>query len=345
MRLAGARRTVLSLALAAAALARPAHACDSSSCAMLTRGQAGLIGKGQWSVDFYFRYTDQGQPLLGKADVPQAIRPKVDYENQRLQPYYHVELDGSDTILQADAAYGVTDRLALTLSLPLLGVRSYNHIHYPPPPDPTAPFDTEHGHGGADPSGPVVLRLRTEGNGDALFGTRYTLLGSPRQRLHAGLGIQIPIGRSRIVDPHDGSLFDPMLQPGSGSWDLLGALTYGTLRGGFDWTASASYQVTTANGLEYRFGNEAIGGLGVSRGFGRVTTSLQFKAHHLDRSLYRGQTVPSSGGTMLILTPGVRMRFATASVYAFYQRPFYKNVNEYQLASRGGLMLGVSRSF
>jgi hypothetical protein len=227
----------------------------------------------------------------------------------------------------------------------MLGVRSYNHIHYPPPPDPSAPVDDEHGHGGAAPSGPVMLRLRTEGNGDALLGARYALLSSTRQRLHAGLGLQVPLGRSRIVDPHDGSFFDPMLQPGTGSWDVLGAVTYGTYQAGLDWTVSGSYQVTTANGLEYRFGNEAIGGLGVSRGFGRFTTSLQFKAHHLDRSLYRGETVPSTGGTMLILTPGVRIRVAAGSVYAYYQRPVYKDVNEYQLASRGGLMLGVSRSF
>jgi hypothetical protein len=85
--------------------------------------------------------------------------------------------------------------------------------------------------------------------------------------------------------------------------------------------------------------------VGVSRDLGRFTASLQFKGHHLDRSLYRGESVPSTGGTMLILTPGVRMRAGTGSVYAFYQRPVYRHVNEYQLASRGGLMMGLSRAF
>ena len=77
----------------------------------------------------------------------------------------------------------------------------------------------------------------------------------------------------------------------------------------------------------------------------RFCPSLQFKGHHLDRSLYRGESVPSTGGTMLILTPGVRMRAGAGSVYAFYQRPVYRLVNEYQLASRGGLMMGISRTF
>jgi hypothetical protein len=345
MRHRGLPPFLASLALASVALVPPAGACDSSSCALLTRGQSGLLPKGGWSVDLYFRYTDQGQPLLGKVDVPQAIRPRVDFEGQRLQPFYHVELEGSDTIVQADAAYGVTDRLAMTASIPLLGVRSYNHIHYPPPPDPNAPVDDEHGHGGAAPSSPSILRLRTEGNGDALLGVRYALVASPRQRLQAGIALQVPIGRSRIVDPHDGGLFDPMLQPGSGSWDFVSAVTYGTRLAGLDWSASGSYQLTTANGLQYRFGNEAIGGVGVSRELGRVTASLQFKGHHLDRSVYRGETVPSTGGTMLILTPGVRTRVGAGSVYAFYQRPVYRHVNEYQLASRGGLMMGFSRTF
>jgi hypothetical protein len=190
---------VASLAIAAAALAPPAHACDSSSCAMLTRGQSGLLRKGGWTVDMFFRYTDQGQPLLGSVDVPQAIRPRIDFAGQRLQPFYHVELEGSDSIVQADAAYGVTDRLAVTASIPLIGVRSYNHIHYPPPPDSTAPTDGEHGHGGTTPSGPSLLRLRTEGNGDALLGLRYALVASSRQRLQAAVALQVPIGRSRIT--------------------------------------------------------------------------------------------------------------------------------------------------
>ena len=345
MRLRGSSFLFASLALASAALAPRAEACDSSSCAMLTRGQNGLVGKGGWTVDFYFRYTDQGQPLLGNVNVPQAIRPRVDFAGQRLQPFYHVELEGSDTIVQADAVYGVTDRLAVTASFPLLGVRSYNHIHYPPPPDPNAPTDDEHGHGAAAPAGPSILRLRTEGNGDALVGMRYALVATPRQRLLAALALQVPIGRSRIADPHDGGLFDPMLQPGSGSWDVVGAVQYGTRRAGFDWSASGSYQLATTNGLAYRFGNEAIGGVGVSRDLGRFTASLQFKSHHLDRSLYRGERVPSTGGSMLILTPGVRMRVGASSVYTFFQRPVYRHVNEYQLASRGGLLMGVSRAF
>jgi hypothetical protein len=297
-------------------------------------------------VDLSFRYTDEGQPLLGTVRTPQAIRPRVDFAGQRLQPFYHVELDGSDTIVQADAAYGLTSRLALTAAVPMLGVRSYNHIHYPPAPDPTAPVEGDHDHGGAGaPAGPSLLRLRTEGNGDALLGLRYALVAAPGHRLQAGLAVQVPIGRSRIVDPHDGGLFDPMMQPGSGSWDLVGSIQYGTHLVGLDWSAGGSYQLTTANGLEYRFGDEAIAGVGVSRELGRFTASCQFKGHHTERSFYRGQAVPSTGEAMLILTPGLRMRAGTGSVYGFFQLPVYRRVNEYQLASRGGLMLGVSRAF
>jgi hypothetical protein len=342
------RPLMFALLALAGALPRPAVACDSSSCALLSRGQSGLVPRGGWLVDLSFRYTDQGQPLLGSNPTPQALRPRVDFAGRRLQPFYHVELDGSDTIVQADAAYGLTSRLAITAAIPLLGVRSYNHIHYPPAPDPaapTAPVDEEHGHTSSGPAGPTLLHLRTEGTGDALVGFRFAALAGPTQRLVAGLSLKVPVGKSQLVDTHDGGLFDPTMQPGSGSWDVVGVLQYAARRAGLDWSAAGSYQLTTASGIGYRFGNEAIGGIGLSRDLGRFTASCQFKAHHLERSEYLGQPVPSTGGSMLILSPGLRMRAGNASVYTILQLPVRRRVNEYQLASRGGLMMGVSRSF
>jgi hypothetical protein len=332
----------------AGALPRLAVACDSSSCALLTRGESGVVPRGGWLVGLSFRYTDQGQPMLGSSPAPQALRPRVDFAGRRLQPFYHVELDGSDTIVQADAAYGLTSRLAITAAIPLLGVRSYNHVHYAPAPDPAAaaaPVDEEHGHAPSGPAGPTLLHLRTEGNGDALVGFRFAALARPTQRLIAGLSLKVPIGKSQMVDTHDGGLFDPTMQPGSGSWDVVGTFQYAARRAGLDWLAAGSYQLTTANSLGYRFGNEAIGGLGVSRDLGRFTASCLFKAHHLNRNEYLGQPVASTGGSMLILSPGLRMRTGNASVYTIVQLPVRRRVNEYQLASRGGLMMGVSRSF
>ena len=347
MRLRGAG-TLAAVIVATAALAPPSEACDSASCALLTRGQDGIVPKGSWIVDLSLRYTDEGQPLLGTAPALEALRPRVDFSGRRLQPFYHVELDGSDTIVQADAAYGLTSRLALTASLPLLGVHSYNHIHYPPAlpatPAPADPTDEAHAHA-AGATGPTLLHLRTEGNGDALVGVRYAVLSGPGQALTGGLALKLPTGRSQIADPHDGGLFDPMLQPGTGSWDGVASAQYARRGAGMSWSASGSYQVTTTNGLGYRFGHEAIAGLGVSRERGRFTASCQLKGHRRQRSRYLGQDVPSTGGAMLIVTPGVRMRTRTGSLYAFYQRPVYRRVNEYQLASRGALLMGLSRAF
>ncbi|PYQ18241.1 MAG: hypothetical protein DMF81_25475, partial [Acidobacteria bacterium] len=64
MRVRGAGILFASATLAAGGSARPAAACDSASCALLTRGP-GVVPKGEWVVDLSFRYTDEGQPLLG----------------------------------------------------------------------------------------------------------------------------------------------------------------------------------------------------------------------------------------------------------------------------------------
>ena len=54
------------------------------------------------------------------------------------------------------------------------------------------------------------------------FGTRSSR--SPASSVVGGLGVELPTGRYRLVSPaalFDIGVLDPMLQPGSGSFDLL----------------------------------------------------------------------------------------------------------------------------
>ena len=53
-------------------------ACDSTSCALVTRGQNGVFGKRGGRVDLSFLYVNNADPLSGRNPILSVTRPKVD---------------------------------------------------------------------------------------------------------------------------------------------------------------------------------------------------------------------------------------------------------------------------
>ena len=105
--------------------AGPARACDSSSCALVTRGAGGPLPRGALRVDLSFRYADQTRPYAGGEPTGSVLRPKVDFEHGLLLAGYHREVGGRERYLQTDLAYGLTSRASVFLSSLLLIERSY----------------------------------------------------------------------------------------------------------------------------------------------------------------------------------------------------------------------------
>jgi hypothetical protein len=349
---------VLAAALLAATVAPTrALACDSSSCVLVTRG-SGDLKKGSFRADLSFRYSDESQRLSGSSHTEDIVIPRIDFDGQRLLPGFHREVAGEANSLQADLAYGITDRLSAVVSLPLFGRKAYEHSHLPvtapPPTDPVEPDPNDpHGHGG--PAAPVFedREYRTDGYGDTLVGARYTVWGAAGHRLSAGASLKLPTGESQVPNRFDGGLHDPMLQPGTGSLDYIVAAQYAYTAGGpLTWNASASHQFATANELDYAFGDETIVGVGLTRTLravysrAQVSASVQVKAHLRGRSDYLGEPVPSTGGRMVILSPGLRITTpGGAGFYAYLQLPVYRYVNDAQLTTRSSVLTGISKSF
>jgi hypothetical protein len=330
-------RSRQALLAAAAALAvvlgapgPPAMACDSSSCLLVTRGQSGLVPKGMLRVDLSFRQTDLTERMRGSDESDRVLRPKIDFERGALRPGYHDELGGHDRFLQVDLAYGVGARTMLLTSIPVLARRAFD-IGHPPA---------------------LAESYVTTGNGDLLLGVRHGIPAGSSGSLVAGLSLEAPLGRHRLESPasrSDRGILDPTLQPGSGSFDLVGSLLYAHRLAGpsLDVTGSASYQRNGTNDLDHRVGDDAIVSLTVARPLaGRVSGTLQIKWTRRARSTFRDEDVPSTGGRVAYLTPGLSTKVGTrASVYGFLTLPVSRYVNEEQLAPRRGFVLGVSRSF
>ena len=300
-----------------------ATACDSASCSLLTRGANGLLPAKKFRLDVSFGYADQAVLMHGSQEVDAVYRPRVFLERQLVIPGFHRDLAGYDRVLQADLTYGLSSRVNVVASVPL----AIWHAH-----------DVAHGA--------VAQEFGTVGLGDSLLGVRLSL--RPR-RLVGGFSVKVPTGRHDIGGEFGGGIQDPTLQPGTGAFDFVGMLMYSWRadRLGLDFAVAASYQATTTNSLDYRFGSQAITTVGVAHSVtSRLTVSLQGKLFHQDRSQYLGQGVPSTGGTFVYLTPGLRLRAQRGfSMYAFLLLVPYRYVNEAQLAPRAAILTGVSKLF
>jgi hypothetical protein len=178
---------------------------------------------------------------------------------------------------------------------------------------------------------------------------RHAVHQSLRHLFVGGLGIKTPTGEYKLRNSHEGSINEPGVQPGTGSWDPLVSVyySYQIQPRAVDWFVSATWQYATENDLDYAFGDTRILNSGINyrlaRDGGDVTLSAQINARNAPHDEYIGQDVPSTGGTWIYFTPGVLVATSERTrLYAHVQLPVYQRVNESNIVSAYGLLLGIS---
>ena len=274
-------------------------------------------------MDLSFRYTDVSLRRSGRDPVDSVIRPKVFIERGLLVPGYHQDLRGSENALQLDVAWGAGAQTTVFAAMPIFGQKSYDV-----------------GHGGVESS------YSPGGIGDLVVGARHALYRAPQRSLVMGVGAKLPTGKNGLIDDFDDTVMDPTLQPGTGSGDVTASLQWSNAAaGGTQLAVSTSYQINSTDDYRYRFGNDAIGAITASRLFGRVTPSLQIKLNVRAYSRFVDQEAPSTGGTVVYLNAGLRLRSSDGlGFYAFLLVPAYRDVNDAQLAPRFSTVVGLSKS-
>jgi hypothetical protein len=311
--------------------ALPAAAtCGSASCFLVTGTTDGPPSRGTLLVDLSFRYVDQSRKLAGTEEVGEVLTPRIDFENEVIEPDHHREISTLDTRLQVDLAYGITDRWGVTATLPLVNDREHEHF------DDVGPgefFTNDDG---------------TSGFGDVRVGARYVFIVAAKNLLVGGLEAKLPTGSYRLLDS-EGEINEPTIQPGTGSTDAIASLLYEHLwtPRGLDAFVSGATRFNTENSLGYRLGDEVQLNAGVRyRHGGRAAWSLQLNGRRTRRDEYLGESVPSTGSLLVNVTPGVTFDAASGtSLFAHVQVPVYQDVNEAQLAPRFGFVVGLSKSF
>ncbi|MCM2306705.1 MAG: transporter [Sulfuritalea sp.] len=182
------------------------------------------------------------------------------------------------------------------------------------------------------------ITRRKSGVGDLTLLGRYTAYqyDAPGRTLRIApfLGVKAPTGEDNARDGM--GRLPPPVQPGSGSWDVLGGavLTYQTLD--FEIDSQVSYKANReANGfqagnvasldtsLQYRLWPRSLGAGVPAFLYGVLEANLV----HSARNRSGGADDPNSGGTTLFITPGLQYVTQKWIVEAGVQIPVSQDLN------------------
>jgi len=166
-----------------------------------------------------------------------------------------------------------------------------------------------------------------------------------RPSITAGLTVKLATGSAKVAGI-DG-VVDPMMQPGTGAADFVGSLQYTQKVRSTGVSVTASMQKATTSAAGYRYGDDAVLALGASHPISpRVTGHVLLKGQRAGRHRFDGSGVPSTGLTLVLVSPGVRYRLRPdIGLYATMQIPAWVRVNESQLGPRATLSAGFVKAF
>ncbi|SER70777.1 Protein of unknown function [Nitrosomonas sp. Nm51] len=216
----------------------------------------------------------------------------------------------------------------------------------------------EHKHFGGHATGVI---------GDTLIVSLFKLYEKTGHRLHAGLGISAPTGKSdlqfRRVFKIDGGSVHFGMQLGSGTWDFVPSLTYTGDYNRWSWGAQVSgvKRMENRNESGYRLGDQfqatSWGGYGLTRWLTasvRGVYTLQDRIHGDFNSFnarigpmdfpknYGGQFWNVGFGVNAVIPDG---RFAGHHFGFEWLQPVHTDVNGFQLDRKGALTASWSYRF
>jgi len=159
---------------------------------------------------------------------------------------------------------------------------------------------------------------------------------------HTKTGTSTDPGAPGAVD------IDRGLQPGTGTTDAIVGLTYsGSSAPSWDYFVQGLFQTALHSRDDYRPGN----GLNLNAGWRylglpSVQPQVQINVRHAGRDSGANADVPSSGGTLLYVSPGLAVPLGNqTSVYGYVQLPLYQDVKGVQLVPRFTASIGLRHAF
>jgi hypothetical protein len=293
--------------------------CGSAFCAVNTD----WASQGEWTeaggkLDLRYEFIDQDQPRHGAEKVAVGEVP---------QHHDEVRTINRNWIGQFD--YNFNARWGLSASLPLIN-RDHEHIH--------------NHHGAQLPESWHFTEI-----GDARVLGRYQLAlhGAAPSAIGFSLGVKLPTGKFDVTND-EGEMAERMLQPGTGTTDLLAGVFYNRLfaNSGSVFT-QARYESATDSRDDYRPGDRLFIDFGYRYPLTpRFALQAQLNAVLKERDSGANAEPEDSGGKYLFFTPGVSFAVTRSlQLYGFVQLPLYQYVNGVQLTADWAALAGASWRF
>jgi len=309
--------------------------CGSANCSLIRGTQSGITNKGRFVFDISHRYVPMENKQRGSSNTSdEVLTPKIDFENRTILQDHHREVRTINQLTQIDASYGITEKLTASLNVPFRNDRRHEHFDDVDIPNGnTGTFNNVDG---------------STGMGDITLVLKYALFQTLKQQLIVGTGVKFASGEFKLRDA-EGAINEPTIMPGTGSYDaiLSGLYIFSVIPQRLSVFTSVTHRFTTANPLDYLFGDTTFVDGGVSYALSTIVSiSAQINARIKRRDAYIGLPVDSTGGEFVNFTPGITLGATqNLSIYVHVQIPIYQRVNEINLVPNYGLLFGASYGF
>lgn len=311
---------------AGAVLATPSAVagCGSAFCTLNTTWDVQDLSRGSGStvLDLRYEFIRQDRLRTGHRTITRDKATALDDEAAEQYTY--------NRNLVATIDHTFSSRWGVTAQLPLID-RSHAHV--------------------SDPSGTAQYESwQFRAPGDLRVIGRYRLSGSERAGSAVALqfGLKFPTGDYRVANA-DGVIAERMLQPGSGSTDLIVGAIWSTQHPGSKTSLFAQVGLQHAVVIrdDYRPGDLYTLNVGARYALTQRVSAL-FQFNTLARNRESGANAENrlSGGLTLLASPGVAIAITRdIQAYGFVQLPLYRYVNGVQLTADWALVGGASVRF
>jgi hypothetical protein len=272
-----------------------------------------------------------------------------------------VHSTGSIQLPSISLAYGVTDRLEFSFTLPYVvrkGIREAEHHH--------GEDHHDDGDDDGDPDeeeGGINMLGKSAGFGDLLAFAKVRLTPRNESGFMASAlgGLRMPTGNTKERDDF-GNLFETEFQPGTGAWSPMIGLSVAQNWGSYTLSSSALYTVTGTGSQETNLGDSLAYGVALAYRMGRGSHAhadassahghsgwdliLELVGEWQEMEKIKDELNEHSGGTLLFVAPGLRYNAASGwAGYASVGIPVLEHLNGIQNKTDLRLNMGFSFSW
>ncbi len=292
----------------------------------------------QWSAAFHFDWTEFDSP----SESATIGKDHFDFIDRSFLTTFGMSL-------------GVTDNFQIGLGFGYYSAEGTRRIAHHEgtrdehaEPDAHAEASDEH----APISKPQMASFDPDGWTDLWLTAKYRVYRGPAGQVAIIGGLKFPVGESRVIDSA-GERIEPASAPGSGAWDgMLGAAYTVAIARNLALDASAQYTLRGEK-FDYRLGNRIDAGIalgwrvaGSAQQFPQVVLMGETTMRSVEKSDSHGQHDANTGGTVLFLSPGVRVGFSQhASLSIGVQIPIVQELNGDQVETEFRVTTSLNIAF